>query len=75
MESIYIAVTDGSWILLGVLVVMVFAVAIALYTRGSGARIPETSYGRRRGTSAPGAEGRADASGRDPDRGVAGEPR
>ncbi len=75
MESFYIAMTAGSWILIGVMLVMVFAVGTGLYTRGSRARIPETPYGGRRGTRAPGAEGSGDASGHDSESGAAGASR
>lgn len=75
MDGFYTALVDGSWILLGVLVLMVLAVAFALFARGDRARIPETPYGPRRGGDAPGAEGPGRASGRDPRRDAAGEPR
>ncbi len=70
----YVALVDGSWILLGVCLLTIFGVAQALYTRGNRARIPETPYGRR-GTSAPRAEGGSEISGKDPERDPAGRPR
>ena len=70
----YVALVDGSWILLGVCLVAVLGAAQALYTRGNRARIPESPYGRR-GTSAPGAEGTSETSGKDPGRDPAGRTR
>ena len=76
MDALQTALTDGSWIVAGVVIVMVFAVGTALYTRGSRARIPETPYGPRRGgDAAPGAEGSGSASGHDPQRDPGGDTR
>ena len=69
----YVALVDGTWILVGVCLVALFGFGQALYTRGKHARIPETPYGQR-GTSSPGAEGGGEASGKDPDRDPAGRP-
>jgi hypothetical protein len=61
--DLYMALVGGSWIVLGVEILGFFGIVIGYYTvKGSG--ISETPYGKRYG-GAPGANGKASASGRD----------
>jgi hypothetical protein len=58
-----IALTKGSWVLVGFMVIMFFGVVYGYYTvKGSG--ISETPYGKIHG-GAPGAIGKSSASGKD----------
>lgn len=57
-----VAATDGSWILMGVLVVMLFGVVYGFYTRSGSGIAAHPTDGR---GQAPGAEGPAEESGRD----------
>ena len=59
----YVALVGGSWIILGAQIVGFFAIAFGYYTvKGSG--ISERPYGGIYG-GAPGAHGKASASGKD----------
>ncbi len=61
--AVPVALAGGSWILLGVMVLIFFGVVIGWYTR-KGSGISETPYGKIYG-GAPGAIGKDDVSGKD----------
>ena len=56
------AVTDGSWILLGVMVMMMLGVVYGFFTRGGSGIAEHPTDGR---GDAPNAQGPAEESGRD----------
>ena len=64
MDVTVIALTSGSWIILGVVLVMLAGLIYGFYTRG-GSGISSHPRGDRRGGTAPGSQGPSEASGRD----------